>query len=192
MQQAWWRWWRRCGPARIAACKGRSGARRAEEVGRGRGDAVRVGVRRVVDQRVDALRRVSDRGGSPVPGEAVWVRLVRGSQWHCAGAPCAPRSGEFARFAGTYPPRAGGFVVCLECAFFAGIGAEAAAYAASPVELARGVGGAAPGRHSVDRDTAVVPCRSGPQMRVGAEVPGSGYLPGTSTPAAEVTAPAAA
>ena len=187
MQQSWWRWWRRCGSARSAACKGRSGARRAEEVGRGRGDAVRVGVRGPVDQRVDPLRRVSDPGKSQVSEEAVWVRLVRGSQWHRAGAPCAPRSGEFTRFAGMYPPGAGGFVVCLECAYLAGIGAEAASSAA----FARGVGGAVPGRHSVDRDTAVVPCWSAPEIRVGAEPPGSANLPGTSTPA-EVTALAAA
>lgn len=134
-----------------------------------------------------------DPVGSPVSGQTVWVRLVRGSQWHCAGAPCAPGSGELTRFAGTYAPRAGGFVVCLECGYLAGIGAEAAAYVpALPAAAGHGVAAAVPGRHSMDRDTAVLWRRSSPEMRAGAKVPGSGYLPGTSTPAVEVTAFAAA
>ena len=189
-------WWRRCRPARFAA-RTRSCGRRAEEVGGdGRDDAGGVGVRGGVGQPADALRRVTGPNGSAcsaAPRGAGWVRLVRGSQWHAAGAPCAPRSGELTWFVGRFPPRAGGFVVCLECAYLAGVGAEAAAYVpAWPAEVASEVAEVMPGRHSVDRVTAVFPRASGPEMRAGAEAPGSGYLPGTPTPAVEATARAAA
>ncbi|GAB2668900.1 hypothetical protein GCM10027271_30730 [Saccharopolyspora gloriosae] len=149
----------------------------------------------------------------------MWVRLERGSQWHRAGAECGLRSGAVTEFSGVCPPRAGGYVICLDCAFVSGIAEQAAAYV--PEQLAERTteipavpseefadsgavvvgpwASVTPGRHRADGPTREIPrvpahIRTSPswsRTNVGVEAPDSWYLPGTSAPAVEGIASAA-
>ncbi|GAB2677453.1 hypothetical protein GCM10027271_42870 [Saccharopolyspora gloriosae] len=117
------------------------------------------------------------------------------------------------------PPRAGGYVICLDCAYVSGIAEQAATYVPEqPAErtteipvvpeecadlgaavLAGPWASVAPGRHRADGPTGQIPrvpahARSRPSWslsNVGVEAPGSWYLPGTSTPSGEGIASAA-
>ncbi|MCA1194502.1 hypothetical protein [Saccharopolyspora sp. 6V] len=119
-------------------------------------------------------------------------------------------------FSGLYPPRAGGFVVCLECAFVSGIAEWAAAFVPDtlsgriaevsviseptpPRAVRAGPWNPVPGRHSVDAPTGEIrrirphttTKPSCPRSNAGVEAPGSWYLPGTSTPGNQGIASAA-
>lgn len=129
VRRCWRNWWCRTTTARTEARTSSSHGRRPESRHDNRGDAADLGHDRGDRQCVDHLPQLTDLVAFG-PVAIVWVRLIRGSQWHRAGAACAPRAGEMMEFRGAMPPRAGGFVVCLECAFVTGIGVEAAAYPA--------------------------------------------------------------
>ena len=201
MKKAWCRWWRRSRSADWLP--GYAAARRE----RGRDVDSGAGGRGVGGDGVDDVRVVVFAG-------PVWVRLKRGSKWHRAGAVCAARTGAMVEFSGPYPPRDGGYVVCLECAAVSGIAEWAATYV-PPAErtaeipmivepaalgsVTRGPRVPAPGRHRVDAPTGEIPRIPPhittrplwPHSSVGADAPGSWYLPGTSTPGDQGIASAA-
>lgn len=143
-----WRWPRRWS----AAAFGLRVFGVAKEVIRGgrAGDAERVDADRGPADGVDLRLLTSTQPMVEEPSEPVWTRLRRGSQWHRREARCAPRShwADLVYFRGSVAPRAGGYVICLECAQRSGCGEQAAAYVpprwATPQGL-RGAGGSRSG-----------------------------------------------
>lgn len=118
----------------------------------------------------------------PEPRGLVWVRLGRGSQWHLAGSCCGPRSREVVVFRGAFPPRDGGFVVCLECAHLSGCGEQAAAYVPPrSAELTRELPLAGSRARGARAEAAPLFVPGAPQNYAAEEaVPGGAYPPGTA------------